>query len=147
MLLLVFAATSSTLPLVGLLILAIALAILLFYMSIRHVYKSKLVRFLESFSILNLLMLITCTLYTKDSGPPGTLALQLSMGLAFIQFLTIILISTKRICFVNKYYVVCTQRRDYRLISEDDDIFYERENEPVANINVTNHVRDTIDTY
>ena len=43
-LLIVFTVTSSTSPLVGMLILVITLVMLFFYMSIKSVYKSKIVR-------------------------------------------------------------------------------------------------------
>ena len=135
-LLVAFTATSSTLPLVSLLILAIALAFLLFYVSITPVYRSALVRVLESLSILNLLMLVTYTLYeTAVNGPSQSKALQLSTGLAFGQFIAIILISAVEICYHNKCKCIHTLR--YRLISEDsppsNDIIHERLNDPGIN--------------
>ena len=89
-LLVVFTATSSTLPFLGLPILLFTLSMLLFYMSMRQVHKFKLIRFLESISLINLLALVGCTLYTGDSG---YFSLQLSIGFAFVQFSVIIVIS------------------------------------------------------
>ena len=145
-LLIVFTITSSISPLVSLLILAIAFVMLLFYMSIKPVYKSKLVRLFESASVSNLLVLVSYTLYTGGIYS-GTTALQLSIGFAFVQFLLIILISAIKICFHNKN--KCAQRRGYNLIDQDssDDMFHERINDPDINVNIFYPVRDTIDTY
>ena len=145
-----FTATSSTLPLASLLILAITLAILLFYVSIKPVHRSKLVRILESFSILNLLMLVICTLYsTAINDLSLSIALQLSIRLAFVQFLVIVMISTVRICYRNK--CKCSQKLGYRVISQDsipsDEVFHERVNDPGIKVDMIPHVRDSIDTY
>ena len=140
-----FTATSSISPLVSLLILAITLIMLLFYMSIKHVYKSKLIRLFESASVSNLLVLISYyTLYTGGMYT-STTALQLSIGFSFIQFLVIILISAINICYHNKN--MCIQRRGYNLIDQDssDDMCHERINDP--DINTDYPVRDTVDTY
>ena len=150
-LLIVFTATSSISPFVSLLILAIILAMLLFYMSIKPVYKSKLVRLFESASVINLLVLMSCTLYTGDrSRYYGTTALQLSIGFAFVQFLLIILISAIKTCYHNINNIMCRQRRGYSLIDEDsrsnDDMFHERINEPDINV-IFYPVRDTMDKY
>ena len=147
-LLIVFTTTSSISPLISLLILAITLVMLLFYMSIKPVYKSKLVRLFESASVSNLLVLISCTLYTGDVYH-GTTALQLSIGFAFVQFLLIILISVIKICYHNTYFNVCTQRRGYNLIDQDssDDMFHERVNDPDINVDILYPVRDTVHTY
>ena len=141
-LLVLFTAISSTVPLVSLLTLATTLVILLFYMSIRPVYKSKVVRFFQSSSVLNLLMLVICTLYT---GEKGAFALQISVGLAFIQFLLIIFISAIKICYHNKN--MCIKRRGYNSINQDssDDMFYERVNDP--DVNIMHHVGDTANAY
>ena len=146
-------ATSTTIPLVSLLILAITLATLLFYVSIWSVYRSKIVRILESLSILNLLVLVTYTLYTMTvDGSSLSIALQLSIGLAFMQFLTIIIISIVKICYHNKSNKLnCVWRFGYRLISQDslpiDDILHERLNDPDINIDTTQRETDSIDTY
>ena len=146
-LLIVFTATSSTSPLVGLLILAISLVMLLFYMSVKPVYKSKIVRLFESASLSNLLVLITYTLYTGDKNS-GITALQISIGVAFVQFLLIILISAIKICYQNK--CKCIQRKGYNLInqnSSDDDVVHERVNDPDINADMYYPIRNTVDTY
>ena len=145
-LLIVFTATSSTSPLVGLLILAITLVMLLFYMSVKPVYKSKIVGLLESASLSNLLVLITYTLYTGDKNS-GTTALQISTGVAFIQFLLIIFISAIKICYQNKY--KCIQRKGYNLInqdSSDDDMVHERVNDPDIRADMYCPIRNIVDT-
>ena len=151
-LLVAFMATSTTLPLVSLLILAITLAMLLLYVSIWSLYRSKIVRILESLSILNLLALVIYTLYTMavDSSSLST-ALQLSIGLAFMQFLAIVIISIVNICYYNK--CNCIWRFGYRPISQDslpiDDvnILHERLNDPGIKVDMTQRATDSIDTY
>ena len=146
-LLIIFTATSSTSLLVGLLILAISLVMLLFYVSVKPVYKSKIVRLFESASLSNLLVLVTYMLYTGDKNS-GTTALQISIGVAFVQFLLIILISAIKICYQNKY--KCIQRKGYSLInqdSSDDDMVHERVNDPDINAVMHYPIRNTADTY
>ena len=143
-LLIVFTTTSSTSPLVGLLILAITLVMLFFYVSIKPVYKSKLVRLFESVSLSNLLVLISYILYTGNIYS-GTTALRISIIVAFIQFLLIIIISASKICYQSKY-----KRKGYNLISpnfSDDDMVHERVNDPDINAHVYNPRRNTVDTY
>ena len=143
-LLIIFTATSSTSPLVGLLILAISLVMLLFYMSVKPVYKSKIVRLFESASLSNLLVLVTYTLYIGDKNS-GTTALQISIGVAFVQFLLIILISAIKICYQNK--CKCIQRKGYNQDSSDDDMVHERVNDPDINADMCYPIRNTVDTY
>ena len=143
-LLIIFCITSSTRPLVSLLILTITLVMLFFYMSIKPVYKSVLVRLFESASLSNLLILISYTLHTGNTYS-GTTALQISIGVAFIQFLLIILISTIKICYQSKY-----KRKGGNLIipdSSDDDMVHERVNDPDINAHMYYPTRDTVDTY
>ena len=143
-LLIVFTASSSTSPRVGLLALAITLIGLLLYTSINPLYKSKLVRIFESTSISNLLVLISCTLYTGDIHS-GMTALQLSIGFAFVQFLLVILISVFKICYHTKY--KCTRRKGYDLINEENsDMYHERLNDPDI-VDIVYPVQDTVDSY
>ncbi len=119
---------------------------LLFYMSVKPVYKSKIVGLFESASLSNLLVLITYTLYTGDKNS-GTIALQISIGVAFIQFLLIIFISAIKICYQNKY--KCIQRKGYNLInqdSSDDDMVHERVNDPDIRAVMYYPIRNTVDT-
>ena len=146
-LLVVFTATSSTSPFLGLLILLITLSMLQLYMSIRHVHKFKLIRLFESISLLNLLLLVGCTLYTGDNR---SLALQLSTGFAFVQFFAIIVLSIFKICCHNRYNR-CTQRRSYNILNDDDSLsedsmFYydERVNDPDINPSIMHHVTHSI---
>jgi hypothetical protein len=144
-LLIIFAVTSSTIPLVGLLILAITLVMLLFYTSIKPVYKSKLVRFFESASLSNLVVLVSYILYTGNIYS-GTTALQISIGVAFIQFLLIILISAIRIC--NKYRRKGrNQNVTYQYSEDDEGMVHERVHDPDFNADMYIPIRNTIDTY
>ena len=139
--LIIFMAMSSTRPLVSLLILAMTLVMLQFYISIMPVYKSKVVRLFESASLSNLLFLICYKLYNGDLYS-GTTALQISIGFAFIQFLLIILISAIKICY-HKYKCI-TQSQD----SSDNDMVHERVNDPDINTDILYYpIRNITDTY
>ena len=147
-LLIVFTASSSTSPRIGLLILVIVLIGLLLCTSIRPVYESKLVRVFESSSVSNLLVLICYTLYTGDVHS-GTTVLHLSVGFAFIQFFFIIFISVFKICYHAKY--MCTLRKGYNLISqntlnENDNMHHERISDPDI-VDIIDPVRNTVDLY
>ena len=119
-----FTATSSTLPFTSLLILQCTSVVLLFYTSIRHVYKSKLVRTLVSTTLLNLIILIATTLYT---GGEETIFLEASIAFAFIQFTVIVIISLIKI-ILNIMRHKCIGRNGYHLIHQDvdsnDEIFH-----------------------
>ena len=124
-LLISFTATSSTFPFISLLILQLTSVVLLFYTSIRPVYKSKLVRTLESISFLNLIILIGFTLYTRGEE---TVFLEISIAFAFIQFTIIVIISLIKTIFNMRY--KCMWRNGYYLIQQDvdssDEMVHER---------------------
>ena len=152
----VFTATSSTRPFLGLLILLITLAILFLFMSLKHIHKFKLIRFLESISLLNLLVLVGCTLYNKIIGgnKASTPALQLSIGLSFVQFLAIILSSMLKICCSKYWHKYIMQRRNYNLLddgasSEESDsmLNYEHANDLHATSSAMYRVTNRADTY
>jgi hypothetical protein len=112
-----FSATSSTFPLLSLLILLLTSLALLFYTSIKHVYKSKIVRTVESTSLLNLIILIVFTLYT---GGGKTVFLEVSLVFAFFQFMVIIIIKLIQI-ICNTRCTKCMWRNGYSLIRQDCD--------------------------
>ena len=116
LLLVAFTATSSTLPFLSLLILLLTSVVLLFYTSIRPVYKSKIVRTLESSSLLNLIILISCTLYT---GGEQTIFLEISIAFAFIQFTVIVTFSLIKNMFNMRR--KCMWRNGYSLIHQDSN--------------------------
>ena len=120
-----FTATSSTSPFTGLLILQFISAVLLSYMSVRSVYKSKLVRTLESTSLLNLIILIGSIKYT---GVREAIFLDISIAFAFIQFTVIVIISLIKIFFNMRY--KCMRRKGYHLIHQEvdssEEMYHER---------------------
>ena len=124
-----FTATSSTVLFISLFILLLSSAILLFYTSITPVHKSKLVRVIESTSLLNLIILIGSTLYT---GGGETVFLELSIAFSFIQFIVIIIISFIRIFFNNC--PKCLRRNSYQLIhrgfNSSNEISHDRVEDP-----------------
>ena len=85
-----------------------------------------------------------------DSSSLST-ALQLSIGLAFMQFLAVVIISIVNICYYNK--CNCIWRFGYRPISQDSlpiddvDILHERLNDPGIKVDMTQRATDSIDTY
>ena len=134
-----FTATSSTLPFISLLILQSTSVVLLFYTSIRHIYKSKLVRTLESASLLNLIILIGFTLYTRGEE---TVFLEISIAFAFVQFTVIVIISLIKTIFNMRY--KCMWRNGYYLIQQDvdssDEMVHERVEDPeIREQNVHNY--------
>ncbi len=129
--LILFTATSSISPLVGLLFLQFSLAILFFYLSVQNIYKSKLVRILEGTALLNLMILIGSTLYTRSKT---TLFLEISIAFALMQFAVIIIISFSR-C-IGKMSHKCLSRNSYQEIDSesDDNMFHERVEDRSGNI-------------
>ena len=145
-----FTATSSTLPFISLLILQSTSVALLFYTSIRHVYKSKLVRTLESTSLLNLIILTGSTLYT---GGGQTTFLEVSITVAFIQFIAIVIISLIKIFFNMRQKCMGSYRDGYHLLHQDvdssDEMVHERVEDPETcdQIVCIRNLRNTVETY
>ena len=120
-----FTITSSTAPVTSLLVLMLISAVLLFYMSSMPVFKHKLVRYLESFSILNLIFLSS---FALQAGGSSTLVLELSIGFALVQFVFIVLFSLIKACYeIN----MCKWSRPNNNFSEldqnlDDEVMLEQ---------------------
>jgi tetrahydromethanopterin S-methyltransferase subunit E len=90
-------------------------------------------------------VLVSYILYTGNTYK-GTTALQISIGVALIQFLLIILISAIRIC--NKYRRKSrNQNVTYQDSEEDEGMVHERVHDPGFNADMYIPVRNTIDTY
>jgi hypothetical protein len=142
--LILFTATLSTSPLIGLLFLQFSLAILFFYLSIRNVYKSKLVRILEGTALLNLMILVGSTIYTISKK---TLFMEISIAFALMQFTVIIIISFSR-C-ISKMSHKCINKNGYHQeIDSDDNMFHERvEDSEIIYEENENTLRNTVGTY
>ena len=137
-----FTATSSTVPFLSLLILQFISAMLLFYESIRPVYKSKLVRAVESMSLLNLIILIGYTLYR---GGGKTTFLEVSIAFAFLKFIVIIIVNLNKIFRVDNW---CTKRKGYQLMHQDadssDETIREREEDTEIHNQNVHILRNTV---
>ena len=123
-LLITFTTTSSTAPVISLLVLVLISAVLLFYMSSTPVFKHKVVRHLESFSILNLIFLSS---FALQAGRSSTLVLELSIGFALVQFVFIVIFSSIKACYgINacKWY----RPNNYNELDQDldDEVMLER---------------------
>ena len=140
-LLVTFTATLSTSSKLALLILQFTLIILLFYTSIRPVYKSKLVRMLNSISLLNLIVLVGTTLYTRNGGATF---LEISILLVFIQFVAIVIYGTMNKCKKKRCGYDHIPGQD---ANSSNEMFHERVEDPeVCEENVHN-LRNTVTAY
>lgn len=88
------------------------------------VFKHKLVRYLESFSILNLIFLSS---FALQAGCSSTLVLELSIGFALVQFAFIVIFSLIKACYgINacKWY----RPNNYNELDQDldDEVMLER---------------------
>ena len=148
-LLVTFTATSSTSSYVSLLILQFTLITLLYFTSIKPVCKSKLVRMLDSTSLLNLIFLVGSTLYTRNGG--AIIFLEISIVLAIIQFIAIVIYSVMKIVY-NTWKKHKIKRYGYNRISgrdvdSSDEIFHDRvEDQEICKDNIHN-LRNTVATY
>ena len=140
LLLISFTLTTATSPNTNLLVLLITMPILLFYTSIKPVYKCKIVRILESASILNLVALSGSTLY---AGSKWTVILEISISFAIVQFCVIIIISLIKIYYNTRS--KCTRRNSYNVIDQDsaEEIFHERLEDSKINAEMIHHARNT----
>ena len=149
-LLLAFTATSPTSSYVSLLFLQFTLVMLLWFASIKPVYKSKLVRMLDSISLLNLIILVGFTLYSRNGGT--IVYLEVSIAMAIIQFITIVIYSMMIILYDirNKYKI--KRYASYDCIPGQDtdvseEIFHERVQGRETFEENVHKLRDTVATY
>ena len=136
-LLVTFTAASSTTSKLTLLLLQFMLIILLFYTSIRPVYKSKLVRMLDSTSLLNLIVLVGSTLFIEYTR---AVFIEISIAIAFIQLIAVVIYSMIMVFYSikNKY------RKNYNRLPCQDEMFHERiEDSEISEENV-NNLRNTL---
>ena len=88
----IFALTSANVPAINLLLMVLISSSLLAYTTImKLVYTDWHLSLLESVSLLNLTILGSATLYTEISGGKTEVAIYISTGFAFIQFICILL--------------------------------------------------------
>ena len=93
-------------------------------MSSRPVFKHKLIRHLESLSILNLIFLSS---FALQAGGSSTLVLELSIGFSLVQFVFIVLFSLIKACYgINM--CKCRRNNNYNALDQDldDEIMHER---------------------
>ena len=103
---------------------------LLFYMSVKYVYKRMTVRLLESATLLNLIILSAGTLYKWESTESTLILLKVSIGITFAQFCIIVLLSLIKPCLRAGWR--CRRNQDYDVTDEniDNDIAHERIEDP-----------------
>ena len=131
-LLVLLTVTSVANPELNVFVLFLFTAFLLFFTSVKNVYKQTNVRFLESTTLLNLLILSAGTLYKWEFSDQKIVLLQVSIGITFAQFCVIVLCSLFPQCFRAglKY---CRHSKAYHdSITEniDDNIAHERIEDP-----------------
>ena len=129
----------------NLLALCITMVMLLLYVIfMSQVYKSRVVRILDSVSFLNLIILSGVTLY---AGGKSTVFLEVSIGVSFIQFCAVVLLSVIKTYF--KPTGGCLRRwgHGYRVINEESDINHERMKDPDSDVEIEHALQNTVDTY
>lgn len=130
----------------NLLILFIVTVLLLLYVLFsKQVFKSYVVKLLESVSILNLSLLSVVAMYSPHNE---IIITEVSIGFALVQFCIILLVS-----FVKTYCKSrlnnccnCLKRRDRQGEDAVDEMFYERIEDPELN-ELIKAERNTVDTY
>ena len=129
-LLILLTVTSVANPELNVFVLFLFMAFLLFYMSVKYVYKQMNVRLLESATLLNLIILTAGTLYKWKSAVVRMLLLEVSIGITFAQFCVIVVLSLIQPCLSAGW--SCRRNQGYDVINEsiDDDITHERIEDP-----------------
>ena len=107
------------------------MAFLLYFISIKNVYKRVDVRVLESSTLLNLIVLSAGTLYRWESTESRSKLLIVSIGITFAQFCVIVVWSLIKSCLSAGWR--CRRNQGHDIINEtidDDDIVHERIEDP-----------------
>ena len=129
--------TSVDNPELNVFVLFVFIAFLFFFMTVKYVYKQVNIRLLESATLLNLIILSAGTLYKWESTQSRSKLLMVSIGITFAQFCIIVVWSWIKVCL--DCCSRCTRNGyiDESNINVDDDIAYERiedpELEPLSN--------------
>ena len=122
--------TSVANPELNVFVLFLFMAFLLFYMSVKYVYKRMNVRLLESATLLNLIVLSGATLYKWEFSMWRMTLLEVSIEISFAQFCVIVVLSLIKPCLRVGWR--CERNQGYDVINEniDDDITHERIEDP-----------------
>ena len=118
-------------PELNVIVLFLFMAFLLFFMSVKYVYKRMTMRLLESTTLLNLIVLSAGTLYKWESTEPRSILLIVSTGITLSQFCVIVVSSLIKPCLSNAVWR-CQRSQRYHAIDDsiDDDIAHERIEDP-----------------
>ena len=130
-LLVLLTVTSVDNPELNVFTLFLFIAFLYFFISIKNVYKQVNVRVLESFILLNLIVLSAGTLYRWESTELRSKLLMVSIGITFVQFCVIVVWSLIKPCLSAGWR--CGRNQGNDIIDEiidDDDIAHERIEDP-----------------
>ena len=125
-LLIILTVTSTTFPKFNVLLLSVTIASLFFFISIKNVYRKRNVRFFESVTLMNLIVVSTGILYKWESAKSKITLLEVSIWLAFVQFCVITVWSLIKPCFNTNWW--CKRKKIYGNINED--ITHERIEDP-----------------
>ena len=131
-LLVLLTVTSVANPEMNVFVLFFFTAILLFFTSVKYVYKRMTVRFFESATLLNLIALSAGTLYKWESAESKTILLEVSIGITFTQFCVIVVLSFIKACLSASWIQRCRRYQSDDIINEDidNDITHERIEDP-----------------
>ena len=129
LLLIILTASPMTNPEINVFILSVMLIILIVLLSIKNVYKQRMVRILEGANFMNLLVLSAGTLYKWESTKSKIKLLEVSIGFAFAQFCIIVVWSLVKPCYGTNTSWRCRRKQIYDVINEDD-FTHERVEDP-----------------
>ena len=117
-------------PKLNVFMLFLFITILLFFMSVKNIYKHMIVRILGSASLLNLIFLSAGMLYKWESTSAKMILLEVSIGIAFAEFCVTVLWSLIK-PFSSAVWK-CRQRQSYDVFNQDVDdvITHERIEDP-----------------
>ena len=118
-LLVLLTVTSVAIPETTVFVLLLFTAFLLFFMSVKYVYKRTIVRLLESAILLNLIVLSAGTLYKWELTQSRIQLLEVSIGIVFAQFCIIIILSLIKPCRSISWR--CRHKCNSEIIDENSD--------------------------
>jgi hypothetical protein len=126
MLLIILAVTSTTYPEFNALFLSLTIAFLLFFMSVKSIYRKRSVRVYESVTLMNLIVVSAGVLYKWEDIKSKISLLEVSIWFAFFQFCVIIAWCLIKPCFNTNWW----HKREMTCDGINEDITHERIEDP-----------------
>ena len=129
--LILLAVTSVANPELNVFVLFLFITFLLFFMSIKYIFKQMTVKLLERTTLLNLIILSAGTLYKWESTESKSTLLIVSIGITFAQFCAIIVSNLIKPC-INAGWRCRQNQSSYHIIDEriSEEITHERIEDP-----------------